>query len=81
MKAYCVKCKNKQIMLSPRGRMTKNNRHIAQGACPKCGCKMNKFISKKEAEKYGGNFLTGILDAASILTNPLEMFKHGLTNQ
>jgi len=40
VKAYCVKCKKKQDMDSPKEIVMKNKRKAVSGKCPKCGTKM-----------------------------------------
>ena len=38
--AYCVKCKSKREMKSPKPVKMKNGRKAMKGTCPKCGTKM-----------------------------------------
>ena len=40
---YCVKCKKKQKMDSPKSVILKNKRKATKGICPKCGTKMFKI--------------------------------------
>lgn len=41
MKAYCVKCREKDVeMDNPKQITMKNGRPATQGVCPKCGTKM-----------------------------------------
>jgi len=43
MEAYCVKCKAKREMKSPKQVMMKNQKPATQGECPSCGTKMFKI--------------------------------------
>ena len=43
---YCVKCRAKKRMVSPRLVTLKNNRLASQGTCPVCGTKMFRIRSK-----------------------------------
>ncbi len=43
MQAYCMKCKAKREMSSPRNIKMKNGRPATQGVCPRCGTKMFKI--------------------------------------
>ena len=52
-KLYCVKCKSKQNGNNYKVLKTKNNRHMLQANCTKCGTKMNRFLSQKDMT--GGN--------------------------
>lgn len=45
IEAYCVRCKSKNTMVNGENKQTSNGRWMCQGACDKCGGKMNKFIS------------------------------------
>jgi hypothetical protein len=38
--AYCVKCKSKVEIKSPKQIIMKNKRPATQGMCPKCGTKV-----------------------------------------
>jgi len=38
--AYCMKCRKKVEIRSPRRIMLKNRRPATQGVCPKCGTKV-----------------------------------------
>lgn len=40
VKGYCVKCKKKTAMDSPKAVTLKNGRKATKGQCPKCGTKM-----------------------------------------
>ncbi len=51
MDAYCVKCKTTRTMKDISYTQAANGRTMAKGTCPVCGTKMNKFLSKVEAEK------------------------------
>ena len=42
--AYCVKCRKKQAMKSPKQITTKNGRKALSGLCSACGTKMMRFI-------------------------------------
>ncbi len=43
MQAYCMKCKAKREMSSPKKIKMKNGRPATQGVCPKCSTKMFKI--------------------------------------
>ncbi|MDE2837906.1 MAG: DUF5679 domain-containing protein [Chloroflexota bacterium] len=49
MQAYCVKCRDKRDMNSPRDETTKNGKPIIKGTCPTCGTGLN-IIGKTMAE-------------------------------
>ncbi len=51
MQGYCVKCKATREMKDLTYTKAANGRTMAKGTCPVCGTKMNKFLSKAEAEK------------------------------
>jgi DNA repair exonuclease SbcCD ATPase subunit len=53
MQGYCVKCKASREMKDLTYTKAANGRTMAKGTCPVCGTKMNKFLSKEEAEKHG----------------------------
>ncbi len=40
MEAYCVKCRSKKQMVSPRSITMKNGKPATQGVCPTCKTKM-----------------------------------------
>jgi hypothetical protein len=40
VQAYCMKCKTKQEMKSPKKVTMKNGRPAQQGTCPVCGTKI-----------------------------------------
>jgi DNA-directed RNA polymerase subunit RPC12/RpoP len=40
MQAYCMKCRKKVEMSSPKAVTLKNKRPATQGACPNCGTKI-----------------------------------------
>ena len=40
VEAYCVKCKQKQIMVNPKKVVMKNGRPARKGNCPVCGSGM-----------------------------------------
>jgi|TARA_B100000963_G_C22528326_1_gene626385 predicted nucleic acid-binding Zn-ribbon protein len=51
MEGYCVKCKKKQEMKSAKCiTIKKNGRSAMKGVCPKCGCKMMRFVSSKDCK-------------------------------
>ncbi len=51
MKAYCVKCKKKNVsMKMPKVHRTKRGGYMAKGKCPKCGTTMCAMISKETAK-------------------------------
>lgn len=52
MQGYCVKCKATREMKDLTYTKASNGRTMAKGTCPVCGTKMNKFLSKEEAEKH-----------------------------
>ncbi|GHO43595.1 DUF5679 domain-containing protein [Ktedonospora formicarum] len=43
--AYCVKCRQKQTMLSPERSVTKNGRAALVGRCAVCDTKLFRFVS------------------------------------
>ena len=47
---YCMKCREKRTF---EGEIVtlKNGRPAAQGACPVCGTKLTRILSKAEAEE------------------------------
>lgn len=45
--AYCIKCKTKRSIKNGDVKVTKNGRKVAQGTCPVCGTKVNRFLSSK----------------------------------
>ncbi|MCY4448493.1 MAG: DUF5679 domain-containing protein [Chloroflexi bacterium] len=49
MQAYCVKCRDKRDMGSPRDETTKNGKPIIKGTCPVCGTGLN-IIGKTMAQ-------------------------------
>jgi hypothetical protein len=44
---YCVKCRGKVTIKNGTVKETSNGRKMAQGACPKCGTKVTRFLSTK----------------------------------
>ncbi|MBM2825226.1 MAG: hypothetical protein HW402_890 [Dehalococcoidales bacterium] len=40
MQAYCVKCRTKREIKSPKSITMKNKRPATQGVCPACGTKV-----------------------------------------
>ncbi len=51
MEGYCVKCKTTREMKDIAYSQAANGRTMAKGICSVCGTKMNKFLSKAEAER------------------------------
>lgn len=51
MEGYCVVCKNKQQIQNAKEKTSSNGRHMICGSCPKCGTKINVFISKQKLTK------------------------------
>ena len=43
MIAYCVKCKVKRTMTSPKNVTMKNGRKMVTGRCPNCKTRMSVF--------------------------------------
>ena len=43
MQAYCLKCRAKREVKTPKAITMKNGRLATQGMCPVCGTKMFKF--------------------------------------
>lgn len=43
MEAYCVKCRKKVEVKSPKAVLMKNNKPAAQGTCGVCGTKVFKI--------------------------------------
>lgn len=43
--AYCVRCQA-MINMSHPTLIERNNRKIIKGRCPRCNCKVNRFVSK-----------------------------------
>ena len=44
-RGYCVRCKDKRTMTSPKEITMKNGRHAIKGSCEKCGTGMYTIIS------------------------------------
>jgi hypothetical protein len=44
IEAYCVKCRQKRIMLIPKQVTTKNGRKAMEGTCPICGTRLFRFV-------------------------------------
>lgn len=55
MEAYCVKCKAKREIESPKIVSMKGKggtkRQALTGGCPKCGTKMFRILGKEQAEE------------------------------
>ncbi|MBW2987193.1 hypothetical protein KY336_01460 [Candidatus Woesearchaeota archaeon] len=49
--AYCVKCKKKQVMKSPKECTLKNGRKAMKGKCPKCGTTMCRIMGGAAKKK------------------------------
>jgi len=53
VEAYCMKCKAKRNMKDAKletKKVKNSTRYMMRGTCEKCGCKMCKFISAKDAK-------------------------------
>ncbi|NPV56220.1 MAG: hypothetical protein HPY76_06040 [Anaerolineae bacterium] len=44
---YCIKCKKKQPIKDATVKETANGKKVAQGICPVCGTKVNRFLPSK----------------------------------
>ncbi len=42
-RGYCVRCKDKRVMTSPKEVIMKNGRHAIKGSCIKCSTGMYKI--------------------------------------
>jgi len=51
MEAYCVKCKAKSEMNSPKMTQTSKGGYMAKGQCKTCGTTMCRICSKDNALK------------------------------
>ncbi len=51
MEGFCVKCKETREMKDVVYTQAANGRTMAKGICTVCGTKMNKFLSKADADK------------------------------
>ncbi len=47
MQAFCVKCRAKKEMKTPKAIVMKNMRPATQGICPTCGTKMFRIGKAK----------------------------------
>ena len=47
---YCVKCREKQMIKNGTVEKTAKGKPVAKGTCPKCGTKVNRFLSSKDVE-------------------------------
>lgn len=47
MQGYCVKCRAKREMKSPKAITMKNKKPATEGTCPVCGTKMFKIGKSK----------------------------------
>jgi RNase P subunit RPR2 len=45
--AYCVKCRKKVQVKTGTVKESSNGRKMAQGTCPTCGTKVNRFLPSK----------------------------------
>ncbi len=48
VEAYCLKCKEKRIMVDPEEVIMKNGRPAMKGKCKECDTKMFKILSTKK---------------------------------
>ena len=48
VEAYCVKCKEKKKMVSPKETVTKNGKPMTKGKCPDCGTTICRIGSSKK---------------------------------
>ncbi len=46
--AYCVKCKARRSIKNGTVKETEKGRQVAQGVCPVCGTKVNRFLPTKK---------------------------------
>jgi hypothetical protein len=51
VEGYCVKCRAKRTIKAATVVRTSSGRPMAQGVCPECGTKVNRFLSQKESKK------------------------------
>lgn len=42
---FCVKCRTKQFIKNGVVKQTPNGKQMVQGACPKCGTKVSRFLA------------------------------------
>jgi hypothetical protein len=45
---YCIKCKEKVEVTDGKLIYYKNGTPVESGKCSKCGCKLNRMLSKEE---------------------------------
>jgi pimeloyl-ACP methyl ester carboxylesterase len=45
VEAYCMKCKQKRVMVHPQSIVTKNGRRAMEGTCPVCATRLFRFIA------------------------------------
>jgi hypothetical protein len=48
--AYCVKCRKTQPIKNGTVKETTNGRKMAQGTCPTCGTKVQRFLPADKAK-------------------------------
>ena len=46
--AYCVRCKEKQVIKDPVKTTTKNGQNAVKGTCVECGCKVMAFVKGRK---------------------------------
>jgi hypothetical protein len=49
VEAYCVKCREKRPIASPREVTMKNGKNAVKGQCAVCGTGMYRIVGKKKA--------------------------------
>jgi hypothetical protein len=86
IEAYCLKCKHKVAMESPKAEMTSTGRPYIKGVCPACDSKVSLLVSKGDTM---GSGLFGSLFAAlkpaltalkpAIVAGAKEAVKQGTT--
>jgi hypothetical protein len=86
IEAYCLKCKHKVAMESPKAEMTSTGRPYIKGVCPGCDSKVSLLVSKGDTM---GSGLFGSLFAAlkpaltalkpAIVAGAKEAVKQGTT--
>ena len=48
VEAYCMKCKEKKIMVAPEETTTKNGKPMTKGKCPDCGTTICRIGAAKK---------------------------------
>ena len=46
--AYCIKCRTKRTVKNGTVKVTAKGQQVAQGTCPVCGTKVNRFLPSKK---------------------------------